>query len=446
MPKRQLPPTPQTPRKMSAKKGGVSFKYSVPAKLVKYAKFAPYVGPSVAAAQRVYRGYKASRALFKKFKPAPTKRMSKGATLSKSAGYFKSSGLKSNKFDKFLNNGVVLHREHGNVITDSTRNAVYVAHSTCPKRTILRAAVASLLKLLFKKAGIKIKNFDLPILVGANIPARIEFQWKEYDGTILYTQAFPMTVTKTLTQMVDDIQIWLGTFTAEVFPQQWNRVTYYHDIGTIGSSRLLAYDIDLTSTTVEFLCSSHMKIQNRTVNTAANDQADDVDNVPIYGRSYDTQFNGTTFRDYNQPLSNGNPQLRTEIDFGVLDYTVSAPVTGSTLYDEVALPNQMVGLTSSGKAHLDPGEIKTSVLNYSTTMPFNKIITLYKAKSLSPGVIFYMGNTRIFGFEKMITAVATSVENQYKLAIETDLKVGAICRTRDNHQTAMQTGLKIGPP
>jgi len=443
--------TPQSGKKTSTPKRSMKGVRATAKLAGRIAKYVPYVGPSVRAAQSAYAGYKYARKGYSNFKsftkrtPPVVKKRRAGATFSKSAGFFKSDGMKANKLDNYMNNGVAYHLEHGNVITDATRNVVYVGHSTCPKRTVVRVAIGALLKLLFKKAGVKIKNWDLPILNGANIPARLELEYKVVDGSTLVRQAFPMPVTKTFTEIVADILFWLNTFTAINFPQQWMRIVYYHDIGVIGSSRLLAYDIDLTATTLDLFCTSHLKIQNRTVNTSSNDQADDVDNVPIYGRSYDVGYNGTTFRDYNQPLSAGSPQLRTDIDYGVMDYATTASDLGTTLYKEVALPTQFIGVTSHGKAHLDPGEIKTSKIDFATVITFNKLVSLYKSKSLDAGAIFFLGKTRIFGFEKMITAVAQTVENQYNLAIETDLKVGCICRTKDNHQTAMKSDFQIGP-
>lgn len=369
-----------------------------------------------------------------------------GASMSKSSGRFTTGKADNVVLNKFLNQGVIIHREIGDVVSDATKDVVYLAHSCCPKRTVIRAAYAAMVKYLCKKAGIKIKSWESPILIGSNIPARLEIQYKENDGRTVLTKAFTMPVTHNLLLVCQDFWAWLDTLNATVFPQQWLRLTYYHDIGTIGSSRLLAYDIDLTTCGIEVYGTSHLKIQNRTINSTGNDQADDVDNVPIYGRSYDVRYNGTTFRDYNSPLTVGNPQLRTDSDYGVMNFADQTGLaTDSTLYKEVAQPSQFVGVLSHGNAHLDPGEIKTSTINFHKTISFNRLITLYKTKGLqSPGIEFYFGKTRIFGFEKMINAVALNETNQYKIAFESDLKVGAICHIKENHQTALLTESTTG--
>lgn len=401
----------------------------------------PYAGMAYRAGQMVRSGYKAVKKIRKsRGTQTGVSGRSYGASNSKSAGRFTSGAVRTGKMDKYLNQGCIIHREHGDVVTDSSKDVVYIAHSTCPKRTMLRTGLGSLVKYLFKKAGLKIKNWESPLLVGANIPARLEIEFKVHDGDKLDKIAFPINTAASLADIVSDMTNWINSFTSTNFPQQFLRITYYHDIGTFGSSRLLAYDIDLTSTSMNFGCFSHLKIQNRTINSSGNDQADDVDNVPLYGRSYDVKYNGTTYRDYNTPSVNGAPQLRTDIDFGTMDYSSVPQIdVGSNLYKEVAQPKQLAGLIGSGKAHLDPGEIKTSTLYFETTIGLNKLVSLYKNKGLDAGVVFWLGKTRIFGFEKMINAVAMNETNQFNLAFEHDLKIGCVTTCRENHQTAMKT-------
>jgi len=398
--------------------------------------------------RQAYRGYKAMRGQSKPKTKAPVaKGKRKGASMSKSTGFLSANSTLKNPLSRFQNQGVVYHREHGHVVTDSTNNVVYIGHSTCPKRTLMRVCFASLVKTLCKKAGIKIKNWDEPILKNANIPARIALSYKVQDGDQVLIHEFALTVTKTLQELQIDMVNWIDGFNAVTFPQIFLRMAYYHDVGVIGSSRLISYDIDLTSTTFEVHSTSHLKVQNRTINSTGNDQADDVDNVPLYGRIFEMNFNGTTFRDYNQPSTSGqSPQLRTDADFGSLTSAVTTQMAlGSSLYNEVALPNQFAGIKSHGKVHMDPGDIKTSRLQFTKTIGLNKLVSLYKMKLGSTGKVeFYFGNTRIIGVEKMITAVALDATNAFNLAFEHDLKIGVICRTTENHQTAVKTELYTG--
>lgn len=446
---------PRTPRKTSrmatsstasavVKRGGTTVRQRAGRQLARslairrgLSRLNPYIGAAMTAYPYAKSGYQFVRGLLSK-----KKGRGKGASQTKSSGWFKSFKKQRNSMERYLNTGVVRNMEQGDVL-QSTNQVNYLAHSTCPKIQTLNSCLGGLLKHLFKKAGIKIKNWSEPILEGANIPARIEIKYKEADGSVVSTQAFTIPVTKTLDQIVFDMSGWIIGFTGVNFPSIFLSMQYYHDIGTIGSSRLIAYDIDLTSTVFHIHAKSHMKIQNRTVNTAANDQSDDIDNVPVYGRHFLVRGNGTVYRDYDTPATASFPQLRTDATYGVLNYTTPNPNTGSTLLNEVPLKNQLTGCMSYGPAHLDPGQVKTSKLSFTKRISFNKFILLFKAKAtggatggINNNTPFYFGLTRIFGFEKMINAVAISTENAINLAYEHNLEIGCYVKTYQNNQTA----------
>lgn len=415
------------------------------------ASASPAVRSAFILGRTAYRGVKTARRLYQQYNSLPGSPRGKrgGASMSKSKGFFVVNSTKNNILSKYQNSGIVFHKEHGHVVTDAVNQAVYIGHSTCPKRTIIRGAFCAMIKTLCRKAGIKIKNLDEAILKNSNIPARIAIHFKEVDGSTVSIQEFTLSVTKTLLQLESDIVTWLETFTATTFPQIFLRMVYYHDVGVIGSSRLISYDIDLTNTWLDVYATSCLKVQNRTINSTGNNEADDVDNVPLYGRIFEMNYNGTIFRDYNQPPLSpaSSPQLRTDIDLGSLTTDVSSEMKlSSSLYNEVAQPQQLIGCYSHGKVHLDPGEIKTSKLVFNKKIGMNKLITLYKSKvGFNGRPEFYFGKTRIIGVEKMISAVAMNETNAFNLAFEHDLKVGFICTTIDNHQTAVKTEAYNGP-
>lgn len=414
------------------------------------ASASPAVRSALILGRTAYRGAKTARRLYQQYSDLPNTGRAKrtGATISKSKGFFVVNSTKNNVLSRFQNQGVVYHREHGHVQTDATNSAVYIGHSCCPKRLLLRTCFAAMIKTLCRKAGIKIKNWDEPILKNANIPARIALYYKYVDGSEVNNQEFPMPVTKTLQGLQIDFMNWLDGFDGTNFPQSFVRLVYYHDVGTIGSSRLMAFDIDLTNTFFEVYATSHLKVQNRTINSTGNNEVDDVDNVPLYGKIYEMNYNGTIFRDYNQPTSMGShpPQLRTDPDFGSLTTSVTNQMSaGTSLYSEVAQPQQLIGVYTHGKVHLDPGEIKTSKLVFTKKIQLNKLISLYKLKDGPNGKPeFYFGKTRIIGVEKMINAVAMDSTNAFNLAFEHDMKIGVICTTVENHQTAVKTELYTG--
>lgn len=450
MPKRQRSGSTYLPVAKRPRAGWRPVVKAVGGKLVRrtLGAVSPYIGaamsvaPYVRAGYRTYRGLRKRTGTKKKSKTVTRGRYAgrKGAAFSKSAGFFGGTS-KDSVIAPYLNKGVVQQVEYGDVVSEPTRQVVLVGHSTAPRQRIFDCAIASILKLLFKKAGIKLKNWNEPILEGANIPARLEIKYKDYDGSTVSTQAFLVPVTKTLLTLLVDVATWFNSFSASTFPSQWLSMQYYHDIGTIGSTRLIAYDIDLTATTIDLYCRSNMKIQNRTINSTGNDQADDVDNVPLHGKHFTFKYNGSQFRDYNTPAVTSKPQLYTDASFGSMNYTSLPDSTGTTLYDSVPEKKQFIGCLSAGPAHLDPGEVKTSKLDSRHVLTFSKLMNLIKMKgdaggAFKNGIPFYIGKTRFFAFEKMINAVAMSAENAFKLAFEIDLTVGVIATVYENHQTA----------
>jgi len=401
----------------------------------------PYVQGGLMAASYGRRLYQRLRPMMKR------KRKMKGASDSKSAGFISNNGKKVSKIESFMDKGVVQSVEQGNV-TSSLRDVSYIAHSTNPRMTTLRVVIGALVKKLFNKAGIKIKNWDWDMLDGVNIPARVEIVYKERDGGARQRAPFTIPTNKTLRQLVTDIENWILGFTPGNYPQQFLELQYFHDIGTIGSSRLIAYEIDLQSVKIHMYAKSHLKIQNRTVNQAINDQADDVDNVPLYGRHFTVVGNGSMFRDYPDGGAT-SPYLTTDRIYGVLDYSVTAVDSNTTMYKEVPYASQFTGVKETGSIHLDPGQVKTSILVNEQTISWNAFIQRFYGKA-GNGVAnndsqrFAFGKTKIIAMEKMIQAVATTAENSPKIAYEHNLEVAAYVTIYQNLQTAKSVSTNTG--
>jgi len=459
--RRSAPPTPPSTIARRVRSRSVSFAGTVARGAGRVAARAlslsrnPYVQGGMMAARYGRRIYSRLRAMTSR---ANVRRPRKGgAPDSKSSGFFSEFGpRRQSAMEEYIEKGVVYNSENGGVVNNTIggtfKDVIYIGHSTMPKQRVLEVAFAALLKHLFKKAGIKVKNWSEAVLEGANIPARLELQYKDSDFTTISTFAATIPVTQTFQQTVAKFVDWYNAFTAITIPTVFLKLVYYHDIGTIGSSRLVAYEIDMTSTKCHFESVSYLKIQNRTKNQDGSKDSDDIDNVPIYGRHFMMNGNGSTFRDYNTPAANSAPQLRTDSFFGVLNYNLTTDIdNGSTMWLEVPMKNQITGVKSYGPAHLDPGQVKTSKLVFKKTISFPKLMAMIRTKATSAftggsvnAAPFYFGNTRIFAFEKMIKAVATDATNQMALAYEVNTDIGCYVQTYQNYQTAKQIQSSIG--
>lgn len=420
----------------------------------------PYVGgvtQAYRAAQVIGRAYKSYRSRRIHSGTSSARKTSskysgkgKGATMSKSAGYFNKSLSTYTTTDKCADQGVVYNVENGDVISD-TRNVTYLAHSTMPAITVAYVCFGSMFKNLLRKVGLKIKNWDVPLLEQGGYPAIIRMHFKGRDGNTITLQDFPVSLTKTLSELVIDCHnFFLARSNANTQPQQFLRLQFLYNIAALSSASIVEAELDLTNVSFEIVSDSHFKIQNRTVTSSTKTNADDVDNVPIYGKSFDFKTNSTIYRDYSRPGATGTAAITTQGFYGVLRTTPLPSDTDTKLYEEVPLATQFLGVKHVQSAHLDPGEIKTSVMKDAAKLSLAKLISVIYSNAPNTGFDFnfkqsWIGKTRLFAFEKMIDSVATTTENAFKLAYEHNLCLGAICSHKTNFQTAPQVVVVKGP-
>jgi len=175
-----------------------------------------------------------------------------------------------------------------------------------------------------------------------------------------------------------------------------------------------------------------LKLQNRT--RGGSIESDAVDNIPLYGKCY--EGSGNYFSYYRDtfgataPFSpNGenttfvvnNAYCTFDNGLAVADnsnvQTLREPPPG-TMFDRVK---------KTGKAHLDPGMIKTSVLTASKKFSFNALqryLGVNRAQENQQNM--NIGKYRFFLLEKMVHAEADTAENQIQVAWEHDIKLAAI--------------------
>jgi len=347
-----------------------------------------------------------------------------GAVSSKSAGKFAKGRKVKTNVDKFSKGGMVICRESGGLATASaTDQSVIIGHATCPILQIREAFGFAFAKWVSKLIKQDFVNIEDPIY-----PAN----YRNCASSIAYKQTALGSI------LFSDLNIVAGTTTWQILANQMTTLVYSNSNdtgfelleyiwaqGQIATTPVvpaqMLYRKDLRKARLQFFCKSSLKIQNRTVNVAANDESDDVDNVPVYGKTYSGIGDYYTFN--NQCIA--------------ADKTSGVILQYGTASNGLAEPpslTQMVGVKKIGKAHLDPGQIKTSVENYSTSMSMQRLIDLMQraqnvAVSSSKN---RQGKFTCFIFEKMIQAVATTTINSIKIAYELDQKYGAIFTAPDH--------------
>lgn len=362
-------------------------------------------------------------------KNQPYKRRSyKSASSSRSKGFFK-KGTKKRTFLDRSNYAVTFCREEArapalNVNVQTT----YVGHATVTPKSLFTEIAYAMVKWYAIKLQMDFKQFTAFVKPFGTDNVVIELIGKaNMDATPTVVSTFTCTAgVTTFAQLAD---AWILAITTWIAANPYGSLTQIRSYGS-AAGRADFRQFDLSRARFTHGCKSTMKIQNRTINSAGNDEVDDVDNVPLYGKSY--EGNGNYFKYRVNQDTDGNDfwiSVATNIDqnVGIIEVpsTVTTGRTGHPLA-EPPKPSQLMNVNRSGKAHLDPGEIKTSVLYHRITMNLNTF--LRKAFIFSEGTLFTirkdikLGNYRIFAFEKMLKVAPETETTQMKLAYEVDQK------------------------
>jgi len=337
--------------------------------------------------------------------------------------------------------------EIGDLI-ESDRQVIYLGQATMPGELMAKTVFKSLIKKLFVLGNFIIKNDIEPVINLQYYSSEIVVQFKERDGAVVQNHVFPIITTATLADLGNDFYTWWATLSGNTYPTQFLSMRLYVQYGTFANALQVVSEIDLTSAKVSLYSESRLKIQNRTVSSTANDQADDVDNVPIQGRSFDFKTSGTQFRDYNTPAAPNISALTCNQWYGVLASAQPAE-TGSLMWKEVPNSSQFVGCQKVQGLRVQPGDVKKSVMYDSSEMYLTKF--LYTVFARNPNAQpsrfqqIWLGKCRIFAFEKLMQPVATNEENHLSIAYEHNLEVGAIVSTTKNIHTAAAVINAIGP-
>jgi len=415
------------------------------------ARFAVKSVPYVAAAETAYG---AGKWAYNRLK-AKKRRQGSDAN-SKARGKFANVTRKKSLADKYAENGFVYKLEAGKVHT-TLRQVAYVGHSTMPARLTGRVILSALVKKLFVKAGFTVKNENELLLNIQGVDSAIKLGYKNNDGGAIQEKEFTLPwATTSIVSIVGDINggppgtplgdsmqnFMFGTDKSKTY--QWLYMRYFTKWS--GTSYQLQSEIDLTQTFVQIYGKSHLKIQNRTINTAGENEADDVDNVPIDGRYFEFKTNSTIYRDFNLPAADEKPAITTDTYYGLLPSATEGPfnpsITDTKMYEELPDRKAFLGCYGIGKSHLDPGEIKTSTMVSHEYHSMNKILRVIYGQSLAgagtagPQNQVWLGKTRLFGWEKLVNAVAMTTTNQFNIAYEHQLEIGCDIIVKRSNYTA----------
>lgn len=336
---------------------------------------------------------------------------------SKSAGKF-TSGTKVSKARKELsiaqNKGLIMTEEVGISTTSGVTDAIYIGHSTWVRDEIRENFFRVLLKTLLAKMGVPVRSIKDPLPLKQNDVFTLDWI-PEVNGALQSS-----VVTLGATPADNTLQL-IATALLTVFELDADHLTgpLFQRIQYRNAGDTYRVDINLIHAKIKLHIKSALKLQNQT--TASGADSENVDNIPVYGKSYEGLGNGAFTNAQVTPI-------RAEYFVATASNGVILQVgTVATGMSEQPPPKYFKNVKKFGKAMLEPGEIKTSILtdtnNYS--VPYLSSLLYSNNSSLQ---YYRRGSFRFFGLEHMIQATASTPsikvvgEINWRCAMQMDTK------------------------
>jgi len=328
--------------------------------------------------------------------------------------------------------GTSVTLERGGIVrsgasTSSFGNTVCVGHASMPQDTIILIAMRAIFKQFYMKLGsydMSNWNDTIPDLAAGAVIG-LNYYIGEQAGTLNTINCTTgANVPSPTTFDALPIFFWQELIKLpECANLRFDNLYYYHPTPTNGNSPN-ATKLVLKDVILHFYSKSTLKVQNRTLTKSADNESDDVDNVPLYGKSYYGYGNGTGA--INKNASYGGNASRDFI--GDEKYGTIAKVPQELWYQEPPGPEVFEKVKSFGKVMLVPGDIKTSTLTTRKNITLQQFARQIFTREVAPAANahhrHYMGTYRFMIIEKMINAVVGSAENEIALAYETNLNIG----------------------
>lgn len=362
----------------------------------------------------------------------------------------------------FANNGFTMNLQFASNVTGNT-TAAGIVHSTCPMYYMRIMLFASLARKIFNYWGWKINDWnEVPSLL-AGLPAPSNTgpapdngtgnndvpspTGQEYFGIMMYWR---YKDTNPLEDAVATPVIYNGesfyTFVYKMMNRWYDATIKYQTDGstpggyintnlimvrafkrvpnTLSASLTDMYkDFDIQEASVTIASHSVMKFQNRSKTTTGDNTADDIDLLPLVGKSYTGNGNGPVLCVNETNVSAFiYPPFTTSYLTGFRQFTVASTGTLPDVGVITALqkpPSKTAfkRVTSSGASALAPAEIDNSVLKYSGTKKFNVWLKL-----LTPGFRPKYFDVAITGVTNAYSPIRSTgtVGQAYLLAPQTD--------------------------
>ena len=344
---------------------------------------------------------------------------------------YKKSG-KTNEMVQSLKYGYHVTREMYGTVTDP--HIGYIIHSTNEYNYLARIVIGAMVRKLFKKAGFSIESRDqtLPLetITGSGPDAFIiKYVQTKFSTNLQIESLYEIPANASLEDILENMlglnQLIVNYWRDSEADELTHLRLYMRTTVLPTDERRLVAELDLKNEQFHFCSTSKLKVQNRTkgdTNGSDND-ADRIDNMPVYGKLY--EFQG------------GNIKLRTvnNSDWDYNAYFNCMPANGLSLvrgaeipeYEEPPTGKHFMNNVSQVKVYLNPGDIKYASISYNFSGKFKTFMDKFKAKNYgnNVGAAFRYagipGKTQMVVLEEVIRSISS---NPIVLVYERQIQMG----------------------
>lgn len=345
---------------------------------------------------------------------------------------------------KYTSTGSLIIRETVGTVQDP--DCVYLyAHVFSPEDMIQNIARAIARKICEKSFKCKYASEDDLVLGGNRSPTLGNYLWvvtyvEHGDGTI-NTQTGTINNSTTLTGVATAIQLLLQNyssgygFTDSANDREPFTITVYKQLASNTDSVLL-YTMNLCDEYCDMMCTTEIKVQNRSLSSQGLASTDLVDTNPIQGYVY--EFSSI-------PKSRDMARLGTSTTGDQPEGTKFASITyldgmnlvrgaefNSTGYKEPVLSKQFYNCSGVGRVRLEPGDIKKRSIAFQKTANVVKFLQDMNQQrdtnvASTSRVIKALGGGVMFAFEDVINVNSS---NLISLTYEVERRCGCYLKTR----------------
>lgn len=344
------------------------------------------------------------------------------------------SGKAGKLRERFEKKGIVKATEYAATYNGSTlQQTIAIGHGTFITRYFRQLAIAAVLRKLFNKAGLQVGSWNDTLgSLNFGVGDLIEFTGVRDTNVLgdnIYSLSYTLIagdLTGTFENLVDKIDnqfviVYRANSSGDL-TISWQQVSFF-PVGAGTKTFVARTQMLISGAKCEFLCNSQMKVQNQTVAVETDNQADNVNNVPIMGRSYEGLGTGLVRRGAFTASSIAGGAV-----YAINWKTGHISDNGiSKIADEPWTKVPFVGVSKTIGVRYQPGEIRTSTLQSRMFVPFDDImkqVVLTDNTGLQlTNPLIKRGKFRVQLLEKMIgLAGATGV----KVAFEVNNYMGVI--------------------